>query len=205
MIFCQKTEHRPLSASFYSFLLLLFIFLPFFIFFFLLFSFLPFSSLVVCFPFRSFVRGRIFRISLAATVSAIPVFLILIFLKNTLANCMVSKISTALAAITSVIDRCRAFLGRFFFFLSFRPNIGPLLNTSRKRFSAGRGDSNLFVFRLDIRSMGIVDRVGQHVEESGERYSFFFLFPRTLIFEYTGCTSKHVVSCYSIDNIDFVH
>lgn len=53
--------------------------------------------------------------------------------------------------------------------------------------------------------MGIVDRVGQHVEESGERYSSFFPIPRTLIFEYTGYTSKHVVSCYSIDNIDFVH
>lgn len=117
---------------------------------------------------------------------------------------MVSKISAALAAITSVIDRFREFLGRFFF-LPFQPNIGPLLNTSRKRFSVGRGDSNLFVFRLDIRSMGIVDRVGQHVEESGERYSSFFPIPRTLIFEYTGCTSKHVVSCYSIDNIDFVH
>lgn len=100
-------------------------------------------------------------------------FLILIFL-NILANCMVSKISTALAAIMSVIDRFREFLGRFF--LSFQPNIGPLLNTSRKRFSVGRGDSNLFVFRFDIRSMGIVDRVGRHVEESGERYSSFFLF-----------------------------
>lgn len=108
------------ASSFIGFFLFVpsfaFHFSSFFYFFFLLFSFLPFSSLVVCFPFRSFVRGRIFRISLAATVSAIPVFLILIFLKNTLANCMVSKISTALAAITSVIDRCRAFLGRFFFF-----------------------------------------------------------------------------------------
>lgn len=42
-------------------------------------------------------------------------FLILIFL-NILANCMVSKISTALAAIMSVIDRFREFLGRFFSF-----------------------------------------------------------------------------------------
>lgn len=165
------------ASSFIGF----FLFLPSFVFhffFFLLLSFLSFwlffPLYALCFffsPFRSFVRGRIFRTLLAATV--LRLFLILIFL-NILANCMVSKISTALAAIMSVIDRFREFLGRFF--LSFQPNIGPLLNTSRKRFSVGRGDSNLFVFRLDIRSMGIVDRVGRHVEESGERYSSFFLF-----------------------------